>query len=124
MNIRTMQVKWYGGELTKEMRKEGKVAMLKLAEAVLEDANKDVPHDEGTLERSGDTSAEESAKGIGAHVSYDTPYAKRLHENPQYNFNEGRKGKWLEDTISKWKSEGRAVSFLRDRYSHLFKGLK
>jgi len=34
-------------------------------------------------------------------VGYHTPYATRLHENPQYNFQRGRKGKYLEDPIKK-----------------------
>lgn len=36
-----------------------------------------------------------------AQVVYDTPYAARLHEHPEYNFsqaaNPGAKGKYLED---------------------------
>lgn len=123
MKIKVTQVKWYSGELKEAERKEGKIAMLKLAENVLEEANKDVPHDEGILMTSGDTSADETAKGITAHVSYDTPYAKRLHENPQYNFNEGRKGKWLEDVINRMRADGSAIKFLKDGYAHLFKGL-
>lgn len=37
----------------------------------------------------------------GAAVTYDTPYAARLHEHPEYQFstkvNPGAKGKYLED---------------------------
>lgn len=33
-------------------------------------------------------------------VSYDTPYAVRLHEHPEYNFQGGREGKWLEKTVN------------------------
>ena len=36
------------------------------------------------------------ASETSATVSYDTPYAVRLHQNPQYQFNFGRRGKWLE----------------------------
>ena len=62
------------------------------AEYVLQEANKMVPHDEGDLERSGDISVEKGQ----ASIFYDTPYAKRLHEHPDYTFNKGRQGKWLE----------------------------
>ena len=33
-----------------------------------------------------------------SRIYYDTPYAARLHEHPEYNFQHGRKGKWLENT--------------------------
>ena len=120
MKMKGMSVKWYASDLTKEMRKEGKKALLEVAEDVLGDANKDVPHDEGTLMRSGETSADETPKGIGANVSYDTPYARRLHENPQYRFNKGRKGKWLEDVIN--KNRQKYIRYLATKYGHLFKG--
>jgi hypothetical protein len=32
-------------------------------------------------------------------VGYNKVYAARLHENPQYHFQKGRKGKYLEDPI-------------------------
>jgi hypothetical protein len=36
---------------------------------------------------------------IGFMIGYHTPYASRLHEHPEYNFRNGRKGKFLEDPI-------------------------
>lgn len=33
-------------------------------------------------------------------VSYATPYAAILHEHPQWNFQHGREGKWLERTMN------------------------
>ncbi len=38
---------------------------------------------------------------IVVFVSYNTPYARRLHEHPEYRFNEGRKGKYLEDPFKR-----------------------
>lgn len=54
------------------------------------------PIDQGTLIASGQV---EPATNIddGAAVVYDTPYAARLHEHPEYQFQNGRQGKYLEE---------------------------
>lgn len=64
---------------------------------VLSESNKIVPHYEGFLEGSGFVDAD----GLRAAISYDEPYAIRLHEHPEYNFRGGREGKWLEKTIKR-----------------------
>lgn len=58
-------------------------------------SNKEVPHDEATLQNSG---VSETKKGETT-VSYNTPYAAKLHEHPEYDFQKGRKGKYLEDPL-------------------------
>jgi hypothetical protein len=55
----------------------------------------EVPHDKGTLQNSGETHIEEDYAVVG----YNTPYAHRLHEHPEYHFQKGRKGKFLEDPM-------------------------
>lgn len=66
------------------------------AERLLALSNEEAPLEIGTLIGSSTvipaTSPEE-----GAAVVYDTPYAARLHEHPEFNFQNGRKGKYLED---------------------------
>lgn len=57
----------------------------------------EVPHDEGTLQNSGTVETDNNAIIVGYH----TPYAARLHEHPEYRFQRGRKGKFLEDPINK-----------------------
>lgn len=66
-----------------------------VANEVLRLSQMEVPHDEGTLQNSG--VAEEIDGDIV--VGYHTPYAARLHEHPEYHFQKGRKGKYLEDPI-------------------------
>ena len=56
-----------------------------------------VPLDEGTLMGSGSVSTASRDAEPAAVVSYDTAYAVRLHEHPEYQFQGGRKGKSLED---------------------------
>lgn len=58
-------------------------------------SQREVPHDEGTLANTGVSQPE----GKDHVVGYNTPYAARLHEHPEYAFQSGRKGKYLEDPI-------------------------
>jgi hypothetical protein len=73
------------------------------AQYLLEEANKLCPHDTGALEASGYAGANAAAKE--ASVSYNTPYAARLHEHPEYQFQDGRMGKWLEKTFEEHGEE-------------------
>ncbi|WP_404285430.1 hypothetical protein [Glutamicibacter arilaitensis] len=68
------------------------------AEHVLGESNKDVPHEEATLERSGATSLDE--RNLQAVVSYDTPYAVVQHEDMTLNHDNGRTAKYLENAMN------------------------
>lgn len=65
-------------------------------EFMLTEANKHVPHDEGTLERSGTV----TQSGHTAAVSYDTPYAARQHEDLTYRHDGKGQAKWLESALT------------------------
>lgn len=81
------------------------------AEALLTDANVSVPIEEGTLERSGETSLDREA--LRAAISYDTEYAARQHEDTSLRHDNGRTAKWLENTI---KRRGREMGpFIAER---------
>jgi hypothetical protein len=67
-----------------------------VADEVLRLSQFEVPHDEGTLQNSG---AVEVLPNGDAILGYHTRYAARLHEHPEYHFQKGRKGKYLEDPI-------------------------
>lgn len=67
-----------------------------VADEVLRLSQLEVPHDEGTLQNSG---AVETLPNGDVVLGYHTNYAARLHEHPEYNFQKGRKGKYLEDPI-------------------------
>lgn len=60
----------------------------------LTEANQHVPHDDGTLEHSG----EASASGTRGAVSYDTPYAVKQHEDMSLHHDGKGEAKWLENT--------------------------
>jgi len=92
-----IRVTWRGAivqKLVEEAAADGaKVAALRL----LDDAQQRVPLDDGTLR----DSAAVTTDGDTAVVSYDTPYAVRLHESPQYDFQGQGEGKWLENAVAR-----------------------
>ena len=98
-----MEVVWHDLEARNRAGKEAKRVLGLAGEYLLAKANDTVPLEEGTLARSGSVDSNEEA----AVVSYDTAYAIRLHENPQYHFKHGRRGKWLELTL---QEQSRAIA--------------
>lgn len=78
-------------------------ALMMASDTLLLASSYEVPHDIGTLQNSGSVKKEESENPneIAYSVGYYTPYAHRLHEHPEYNFQDGRKGKFLEDPLNK-----------------------
>lgn len=72
-----------------------KRALSDVANEVLRLSTFEVPHDIGILQGTGHVEPEGDAYIVG----YNTRYAARLHEHPEYRFQKGRKGKYLEDPI-------------------------
>ena len=100
--------KWYGDEVKAETTQKARKAHHKAGEALLTESNKTVPHDEGTLERSGFVDSKDSGE-ILTVVAYDTPYAVRQHEDTTLSHSGNERAKWLELTfkeqisrITKW----------------------
>lgn len=62
-------------------------------EHLLGESRKQVPIEEGVLERSGTAVVE----GLEGAVYYDGPYARRQHEELTWRHDPGRKAKYLED---------------------------
>lgn len=61
------------------------------------EAEKQVPFDIGTLRDS--WRVKPLKDRIGYEMSFNTPYAARMHEHPEYHFQNNRKAKYLEDPI-------------------------
>ncbi len=104
--IQVVRQVWYGDLVRAVVHKAGDEGTREAAEAVLELANEHVPYDEGDLEASGDVNRGQSRYGPTGQfaanewfVFYDTPYAVRLHEHPEYHFQGKGEGKWLEHAI-------------------------
>jgi len=97
--LRIKAVRWEGKLATDAARKAAMTAIRQCARDLLGEANDKCPHNEGTLMRSGVWSTDEGT--LEGAVSYDTPYAVRLHEHPEYNFQQGKEGKWLENAANR-----------------------
>ncbi|MBT2234756.1 minor capsid protein [Nonomuraea sp. NEAU-A123] len=94
-------------EVTAEIRRAAGLGLRHATEHVLSVSNQRVPHDEGTLERSGAAIVDENdLRGI---VSYDTPYARVQHENLDYQHKPGRAAKFLELAV---REESEVVKLL------------
>lgn len=85
----------WDGPHAKILAHEGGVLGLKLGtEHLLEAANRTVPLEEGTLERSGATDVDED--NLTGSVYYDSVYAAYQHEGLDFRHAPGRRAKWLE----------------------------
>lgn len=82
-------------ELNKRIDPAKQKAEKMVGDEILRLSNKEVPFDIGTLANSGRVDVFPNKVEVGYH----TRYAHRLHEHPEYNFQNGRKGKYLEDPI-------------------------
>lgn len=97
-----------------------KAAQMQLDNDVLKDSNFYVPKDSGNLEAS---SVSSSLIGQGT-LYWNTPYARRLYYNPQYNFSKDRNGNaqglWFEAAKSS-KKDG-WLQNMRAKYREYFNG--
>lgn len=92
------RLRWNGPAVLRGTR-AGAVRGLRLAaEHVLTESRKRVPIEEGTLERSGVATVDESS--LTAAVSYDTVYAVRQHEELTWRHDAGRTAKYLEGPLN------------------------
>lgn len=108
------KTKW--NDVSPKVRTKGREAIFDALEHILDEANKIVPHDEGILQASGQIFI--NSVHMSGNVSYNTPYAIRLHEHPEYNFQKGRQGKWLERTI---KARKKAVlGYMKNKMQEAF----
>lgn len=116
----TFKVKstWNGQDVKKKANKAALLAVEDGLEFLLGESNKDIPHDEGTLQNSGDVDVEAKGSKVEGVVSYDTPYARRWHEE-RANFQKGRKHKYLEDALNNNQSE--IVNFIANKLGTAFK---
>ncbi|MDD3920949.1 MAG: hypothetical protein PHO41_07260 [Eubacteriales bacterium] len=129
---REFKYDWSGDKVISLLEDSIAHALYLSAEALLTKANKLVPHDQGTLMRSGTVTADnlpdaddvfcpaygtdgtDGQDMAGAfpdessdemYISYNTPYAVRLHEHPNYKFQDGRIGKWLETALDEFQDD-------------------
>lgn len=90
-----IKVEWF--DIGKKLGQSTAMSQAFLDNEVLKDSNYYVPMSEGFLR---DSSITHSKIGSG-EVKWETPYARRLYYNPQYNFskdkNPNARGLWFEE---------------------------
>lgn len=96
-------------EVLRRIQKAASAALGDAAEHLLEQANRTVPIEEGTLERSAQVTTEAGR----AVVSWDTPYAVRQHEDTRLRHDQGRRAKWAERTFA--EESARVGDFIAER---------
>ncbi len=120
-------VKWYGKKVEKVVQEVAMKALMTGGEAILTEAINEAPVETGTLRRSGtvtkgglpDTEqvyddaqagtrqeqGQELGKEQAVYVSFNTPYARRQHEELDWEHPRGGKAKYLEDPFRRNKSK-------------------
>ncbi|WP_437582729.1 HK97 gp10 family phage protein [Paramicrobacterium sp. CJ85] len=93
------------GKIADDVDTHLRTGLAAAGERLLALSSEQVPFDEGTLSGSGSVSTPIGTAEPTVEVIYDTPYAARLHEHPEYNFQGGRKGKYVEDPAAEHKTE-------------------
>ena len=104
------RMRWTGDAQRAIVRQATEAALKDGAEYLLEEANRTIPHDTGTMMRTGATTTlswDEQA------IHYDTPYALRQHEDTRLRHLPGRRARWLALTLE--EQTDRIVDFLTDR---------
>jgi len=96
-----------------EVHKAAVKALGDAADYILETANRTAPIEEGTLIRSGDRN--QIRTSLRCNVFYDTPYARRQHEDTRNRHDSGRRAKWLEKTFR--EEEGKVREMFKDAIS-------
>jgi hypothetical protein len=86
-----------------ELKGACREALFEWGQLVLGDAVQEVPLEEGTLMRSGDSDVDPMRLEVA--VWFDTPYAIPQHENLGYRHDNGRKAKYLEDPVNRHSRE-------------------
>lgn len=86
--------RWYGPQVQAQIRRAAFLGLFEAGEMLLDESNRLVPLEEGTLRNSGEVSQDEQR--LAVRVSYDTPYAVRQHEETTYRHPNGRQAKYLE----------------------------
>lgn len=104
-------VRWNADPALDRLRQAAADALGDATEYLLEEANRTVPIEEATLTRSGMATVDR--RNLVGVVSYDTPYARRQHEEDDWRHDPGRRAHWLERTFV--EQANRVRRFLGER---------
>lgn len=108
---------WMDPTAVQKLSQAQSVALAQTASQMLKELKDDhvLPFDTGTLQNESSFVDDSNAKSGLVQIIHDTPYARRLYFNPQYNFNQSKnpnaRGEWWEDWIKGIKSSRPAELF-------------
>jgi hypothetical protein len=91
------------GLLEEEIDKAALRGVKKLADVILGESQKLVPVDTGILKESGAISTDKKAQIVT--ISYNTPYARKQHEDNTLNHPKGGQAKYLEQPFNEKSKE-------------------
>ncbi len=109
----SMQFQWTDNKIPLVQAKVKAALMRGLVmagEHILNVSNRQVPHEDGDLERSGVVSSSDPSD-LTVAVSYDTPYAVIQHEDLSLRHDAGRNAKFLSNACSsESRTAGRIIA--------------
>lgn len=92
------ELEWHGDAIAEAVLTASMDGLELAAEHLLTVSSQLAPHEEGDLERSGETSYDPAQQA--AAVSYDRPYAVRQHEETSWRHDAGKTAKYLEHPMN------------------------
>ena len=95
------RLEWHGDDVLAAIRDGAFEGLQLAAEHLLQVSSSKAPHEDGDLERSGDTDEDED--DLKVSVYFDRPYAVRQHEEMTWRHDEGREAKYLEGPMHEEK---------------------
>lgn len=93
------EIKWNGSSIEEAIMTAALEGAYLGAEAILTESLDEVPLESGTLERSG--AVTEVPAECAVYIHYNTPYARKQHEDLTLHHPNGRKAKYLEDPFNR-----------------------
>ena len=110
---------WNGSSIEQAIMSAAMEAAHLGAEAILTEAIDEAPLLSGTMERSGSITDVPSECAI--YVSFNTPYARKQHEDLTLRHTNGRKAKYLEDPFK--RNINKVLKLINKRVSEKLGGL-
>lgn len=105
------------GLLEEEIEKNALKGLKKLGEVILDESQKLVPVDTGVLKDSGTVQSNKREQSVT--ISYNTPYARKQHEDNTLNHPKGGQAKYLERPFD--EKSGEAESYIVDELQKILR---
>lgn len=112
-----MDLNWRGREAARRSEEASRRGLRKGAEHVLGKAQQRAPIEEGVLHDSGRTVVDEAT--LTAGVVFDTPYARRQHEELTWRHKPGKTAKYVEGPLTEEAAVVRGIIGAEIRWAHL-----